>query len=207
MRFQAEQGVARSSEEVEDAVQAVLGRPEFDDSPGWFMRLLDWIGGLFEGISPAAESAMGRVVQGLLFLLVALLLILVVLLFLRLVKKLVARERGTEAAAVRVARRVDELMAKAREVRAAGDHARALRYLLLALVVGLGQRGDLRFRDSWTNRELLDRGEPKPRVRALLAPLIDELEAKEFGREPVTPADIDRLEDLCLRWLGGETPA
>ena len=54
--------------------------------------------------------------------------------------------------------RVLALRAAARTARAEGDVRLALRQLFLALFLGLGERGDLRYHDAWTNRELLRRG-------------------------------------------------
>ena len=36
----------------------------------------------------------------------------------------------------------------------------------------------------------------------MLEELVDELEPKDFGREPIEERDLDRLEALCDRWLG-----
>ena len=69
-------------------------------------------------------------------------------------------------------------------------------------MVGLGARGDVGFREAWTNRELLRRGRPKESARRLLEELVDELEGKEYGREEITTADLVRLEDLCSTHLG-----
>ena len=85
---------------------------------------------------------------------------------------------------------------------ARGDSRLALRKLIFALVLGLGVRGDLRYRDSWTIRELLRRGRPSEEAQAVLVPLVSELEAKEFGRAETTEEDLDRLEALCDRHLG-----
>ena len=76
--------------------------------------------------------------------------------------------------------------------------------LAFALVVGLGRRGNLEYRDAWTNRELLARGRPSTEVATLLSPLVDELDRKMFGRDETTAADVERLETLCSRWLGSE---
>lgn len=101
-----------------------------------------------------------------------------------------------------VRERLSELLTLAARARAAGDLRLALRLFLFALIVGLGERGDLRYHGAWTNRELLRRGQPGPAARALLEPLVAELEAKEFGREPVTAADVERLAGLCARFAG-----
>jgi hypothetical protein len=113
-----------------------------------------------------------------------------------------ARRRG---AASRVSRRVSELLARARTAREEGDLVLALRLTFFALVIGLGRRGDLEYRDSWTNRELLARGHPSADVAARLGPLVDELDFKMFGDGLTTESDLERLDELCRRWLAPDT--
>lgn len=91
----------------------------------------------------------------------------------------------------------------AREARAKRAFADALRFYAWALVVGLSERGDLEYRDAWTNRELVERGRPRPEALRVLAPLVPELDAKSFGHEPALEADVERLERLCREHLGG----
>jgi len=101
-----------------------------------------------------------------------------------------------------VRRRVFQLRADALAAEAAGDHALALRLFLFALVVGLGENGELEFRPAWTNRELIDRGRPKPAVERTLTALLDELDPKTFGSVPAEAADVHRMERVCDDLLG-----
>jgi uncharacterized membrane protein len=99
-------------------------------------------------------------------------------------------------------RRVAELRRRAGEAEAGGDHAQALRLYFWALVVGLGERGALEYRDAWTNRELLERGAPRAEVERVLRPLVPELDRKTFGRVPADADDVRRLSELCDEMLG-----
>ena len=191
----------RSAEEVRRVVDSVLDRSELDDSPSLLQKVLTWI---VEHLLPDAGPEVESAVEGLIYVIGTVLVVLLLVLLGRLIWQRFKRKRPVDTVEELVRTRVAELRGLAREARHAGDLPLALRFLLCALVVGLGQRGDLRYRDSWTNRELLERGKPKPRVRTLLRPLIDELEAKEFGNEPVTAGDVDRLQQLCRQWLGKE---
>ena len=112
------------------------------------------------------------------------------------------RTQASLAQGPSVAERVAALRREALEARERGDLRLALRKHFFALVLGLGSRGDLEFRDAWTNRELVARGKPSPAVEAILGPLVRELEGKEYGHEPVGPGDLDRLEALCRKYLG-----
>ena len=192
------QAVAKTPEEVRAALARIQERPELNDEPSLLSRALSWLMEHLFSAEPETVSTAATVVRILAVVLAGVLLGLLVVALVRRLR----RRAPTSLPRAIVRARVAELRALAAEARDAGDLARALRYLLCALVIGLGQRGDLRYRDAWTNRELLDRGEPSDRVRALLAPLIAELEAKEFGREPVLAQDVARLEELCATWLG-----
>ncbi|HZO10199.1 MAG TPA: DUF4129 domain-containing protein, partial [Myxococcota bacterium] len=85
---------------------------------------------------------------------------------------------------------------------ARGDRVAALRLLFRALVLGLSQRGELEYRDAWTNRELLERGAPPRDVAPVLAALVPRLDAQSFGHEPAVAEDVERLAALCDRFLG-----
>ena len=191
----------RSTEEIRVAVEEVFSRPEFSDEPGWFARLLEWLQELFGEASGEAAIDLGWVV---LWVLVLILAGLAGWAFVRLGGRLPAGSARRRAATSRVSRRVAELLALARAARTAGDLVLALRLTFFALVVGLGRRGDLEYRDSWTNRELLARGHPSADVAARLGPLVDELDVKMFGSGSTTEGDLERLDELCRRWL---TPA
>lgn len=188
----------RSAAQVAEALDRVSRRPELDDEPTLFERALEW---LVEHLVPSAGPEAFGVVESVARVLVAVLVAAALTLIVLAVVRRLRRARATVAPGAAVHERVAELRRLAAEARARGDVALALRYLLFALVLGLGQRGDLQYRDAWTNRELIERGRPTERVRALLMPLVLELEAKEFGRAPVEPADVERLAGLCERWL------
>jgi len=198
------------AEEVRGAVERVLSRPEFSDETPWWERLSSWVGerldevwefftGLFEDVPlPDAPEGLRFALGWLLALLLAVLLGWIFVRFGGKLPVVVARGR----AARQVSQRVQQLRRRAREARAAGDLPLALRLTFFALVVGLGRRGNLEYRDAWTNRELLARGRPSSDVSSLLSPLVEELDRKMFGHDETTEADVERLEALCARWLG-----
>ncbi len=208
--FRGVQQLAR--ERVEERIEQILARPQFDfandEGPSLLQRFVEWfvetLGDLFDFDPGVDPSAAADVLWNVLLALAVLALVLLIARWVWLRwHAAAARRAAAEAPAADVRRRVAELRAEAARARAAGDLRLALRLLLFALVVGLGERGDLRYREAWTNRELLERGRPRPAVDALLRPLVVELEAKEFGNEPTVSADVERLETLCARWLDG----
>ena len=96
-----------------------------------------------------------------------------------------------------VAHRVAELRREARAAEGAGDWIRALRLYFFATVVGLGERGDLDYRDAWTNRELFERGQPSPETRERLGPLVSELDRHSFGGRPTDAARVRVFSETC----------
>ncbi len=199
---------AHPVEEVRRVVDEVLSRPEFSDEASWWERLAGWIGEALEALFDAVS--LPDVPDNLHFLLWWLLALLSAMLlgwaFVRFGGRLPLLARRRRAAAP-IPRRAQELRLRARSARAQGDLSLALRLTFFALVVGLGRRGDLDYRDAWTNRELLARGHPAADVSSLLGPLVDELDRKMFGSGETTEADVDRLEALCTRWLGSREGA
>ena len=195
-----------AEDEVRARVEEVLARPEFQPPAG---SLADWIleklGELFDRLGFDFEAD-GLPLEMLLYLLLALataaLIALVVRALVRLRRERARGERGTPGAEELRRRRVDALRAEAAAAAAAGDRVRALRLYFTALVIGLSDRGDLEYRDAWTTRERFERGRPRSDAARELATLAPELDRKSFGGEPAAEADVERLRDLCDRWLG-----
>lgn len=188
--------------EVARRVEEILQRAPFQpDEPNWLEQLL---------LDLARKVNLEGRAGDLTLIVVALLAVIAAALTLRLIRGLLATPPSAADGASQPARsvagesqrRAHALLEEARAARDAGDLVRALRLAFFALVVGLGRRGDLEYRDAWTNRELLERGAPSSEVRARLAPLVDELDAKGFGRQPTRREDVERLVALCERWLG-----
>jgi hypothetical protein len=196
------QGVGRG--EVERALKHVFARPEFGEEEETLLdQFLEWLRGLFDVDADPAQAvdAAGVFVNVLLALAaLALLVLLARALFAR-YRAVLERRRRAAAELEGHHERIRALYRAARAARAEGDLARALRLSLFALVAGLGQRGEIEYRDAWTYREIVRNGAPGKDVRELLARLVDELESKNFGRAPITPEDVLRLEELCRAHL------
>lgn len=190
-----------SGEEVTVAVTDVLSRREFQKERSMLEDFLEWLFDRLE-LGQGAE-ALGEI---LFWLLIGTLAGLTIYFGIRFLAAGRIRRRKLRDAAERggptVGQRVELLRREAADARAGGDLRLALRKNLFALVLGLGSRGDLDYRDAWTNRELLFRGRPAPKMRDMLASVVTELEPKEFGREPVLDQDVDHIEELCRRYLG-----
>ena len=195
----------RGPGEIERVVERVYARPEFAEEERTLMDdFLEWFSEQFDvDVDPSAAS--GLLDGGMRFVLLLIGIALAWLLF-RFARDYL-RQRSkvrTSALAEKLAihNRVRELYRGALQARAAGDYPLAVRLGLFALVTGLGMNGALEYRDAWTYREILKRGLPDVSLLRLLGDLVDQLEAKEFGEEPVSEADLDQLEALCAEHMG-----
>ena len=137
---------------------------------------------------------------------IVVLALLIVSLLVMLARRFERKRRGGQEEMTleeRVASRVEELRRRAREAAAAGQWVEALRLEFFALVVGLGERGDLEYRDAWTNRELLERGSPHPAVERALRPVVRRLDAHSFGHVPSGPEEVAEFQAFCERLSRG----
>jgi hypothetical protein len=203
----------RDAEQVAEALERVFARAEFQ--PEGEDPLLAFLEKLFDLFSFSGNALSESVLWTLMW--IACIALGLFLGWLAARSQFWSRPRGLalDAAAPRAralsptaSERWAELRAQAAAARARGDLALALRLSFFALVVALSGRGDLEFRDAWTNREIVERGRPSPEVHAVLAPWVAELDAKIFGRVKVEEADLDRLASASERLLaaGGGAP-
>ena len=186
-------GAAPTDAEIDAALERVLAGPAFHEEASalarFFDQLVEWLS--FEGTVSGLKLLYWIVLSA-----AALLLVWLVVHGLRTAWR--TRATSTISAAPEDPRaRALALSRAAAEARRAGDLRLALRLYVSAVALGLGQRGEVEYRDAWTNRELLARGQPGPRALELLLPLVRELEPAEFGRAAVRESDVDRLERVC----------
>lgn len=184
---------------VRERLGEVLARNDLAERPSLLEQLIDW---LAPNLSTGQVKLLGDVLVGIFAALAVIGLLLLVRRAwhaFRAESLEPARAEGTAPEDVRL--RVRGLAEAARAARTAGDLRLALRLLFQALLLALGGRGDLELRAAWTQRELLRRGRPSREARALLEPLVRELEPKEFGRAAVEARDVERLERLLAPHL------
>jgi hypothetical protein len=189
---------------VRETIDRILARREFQPADH---SLSDWIGKQLERFFRWIGDLLGIADAGSVRTILMTFLVLAALGFawsivraLALRRKLDAPPSSAPAPDLRAAT-VDALRRMAREAADRGEHVAALRLLFRALVVGLSERGELAYREAWTNRELLERGAPRRDVLELLASLVPRLDAQSFGREPAGPDDVARLSAVCDRLL------
>jgi hypothetical protein len=197
------------AEAVKAALGRVFARPEFQPERhalrDWINRQIESIAEWLRGFFGISREAADEILAWVFYLSIALIAALLIAWVVRAItRSLRGGNESVESQSAHDLRgaRVAELRERARAAEARGEHALALRLYFWALVVGLGERGGLEYRDAWTNRELLERGAPRPEVARVLAPLVPELDRRVFGREPAEASDVARLASLCDDMLG-----
>lgn len=195
---------------VRERIDEILSRTEFGGRQSalskWFSdlfeKILDAIGDLF-GISSASA---GTAVVVIAYVALAVALVWIAWRIVR--ARGSARSRATEIREldpVEARRaRVADLRRAARKAHEAANYVLALRLYFTALVVGLGEKGDLEYRDAWTNRELLERGEPSEKIERTLSPLVRDLDAKSFGGMVAVDSDVAAMSRVVDDLLGTE---
>lgn len=192
------------AERVHEVLTSVMEREGIPREPAEPGALTQWLSDKFSSLFNGLEGSS----DALIVLLIVLSLAFVIALMVVMVRGRAGRWRARDSRSVEpseaVRVRVAELRARARAAELDGDLVLALRTHLFALVVGLGEVGDLEFRPTWTDRELLQRGHPEPRVRQWLGGLLDDLDPKTFGHQRVGVEDVRRLDGLSAQVLSGE---
>lgn len=197
-----------SERRVVETLDEILARPEFEQQGSYLEELLSdfflWLGefldGLGVGMGDAGVEAWTRTLGVIVAISSGVGLIWFLIVIFR--SRSAQREKETAQLPEAVARRVSKLRKEAQAAQERGDLTRALRLYFFALVVGLGERGELEYSDAWTNRELLERGEPDASIAKLLRPLVTELDEHSFGQRPTKASEVKVFAELCEDLLG-----
>jgi hypothetical protein len=197
---------------VREVVDEALSHPPFPQEPGPAGKLLEdfleWFGDLFSGLGiEPSESVWEASVWVMWIAIVVVVVGYLCLLISRVISE--GRREKTEpelARELQILARVQELREEARQAEAAGEYTLALRLYFFALVIGLGQQGELEYKEAWTNRELLERGAPHQKILDVLGPLVHELDAHSFGERQTEEREVRHFAELCERMLVGQSP-
>jgi hypothetical protein len=187
-------------------LDAVLRDPRFHPRESLRQRLEDWIGGivyrlLSQFVGQAGVSPLVGTVFAVLFL--ALVAAVAFLAARGALRRMVVEAAGNEEAGEPT--RSGTAQERAAELRSAGDYRTALRYLFLATMLGLQERGALTLRPGVTNREYLaglrqDSRQPAELEEALQE-LVDDFDRVWYGHLPLDGAGYARCEELARRAL------
>jgi hypothetical protein len=176
-------------------------RSEASPPPAWMTDLLSWLGRLIERLLSPLGSLPSGTGSSLAWAIAAvgILLVLGVILSLalRLRRGLVGEAaRPEEAEEVLTAR---EAIDQAGELARGGDYRAAVRYLYLAALLRLDERGMLRYDRALTNREYLDRTRDNPALRAALTPIVETFDTVWYGHVALTRDDFESFRDQVER--------
>lgn len=193
-------------------LDAILGAPPFTraapDTPSWVRAFLGWIGRALERLFRPLGSAVAANSSGIAWVFAVggtLLLALVIGYLARGLRRSVAGgasapddiDTALTAAAARE---------QAGSLARGGDYRSAVRYLYLAALLRLDERGTLRYDRALTNREYLERVRENPALRARLAAVVDTFDRVWYGHSPIDAAGFAAYQ-RAVEALRGEKVA
>lgn len=187
-------------------LDAVLRDPRFHPQESLRQRLEDWVGGvlsrlLSQFVGQGGVSPLVGAVFALLFL--ALVAGVAFLAARGAMQRLVVEATSDEQAGEPT--RSGTAEERAEHLRSAGDYRTALRYVFLATMLGLQERGALTLRPGVTNREYLATlrrdGRQPAEVEDALRELVDAFERVWYGHLPLDAPGYARCEELAQKAL------
>jgi len=88
---------------------------------------------------------------------------------------------------------------QAQQLAAGSDYRSAVRYLYLATVLALDERGLLRFDQALTNREVLRQSSTHQRLRSELTPVVETFDQVWYGMQPISDEQYRQYEQHVAR--------
>lgn len=147
----------------------------------WFFDLLDRLLAPLDSVGPGPRNLIGWIVAGLGVLLVA----GVLLYWLRGLRATMRQEARAAAADPEAGLSARQALQQADERAIGGDYRSGVRYLYLAALLQLEERGLLRYDRALTNREYLLRLEANPQLREQLRPIVETFDRVWYGYIPL----------------------
>jgi hypothetical protein len=193
------------------ALTEILARPEFQyreqTTPGWLQWLVDLWRRLLQWLDQFAPSSDGVEQPGGWLEQVGTLLLLLVLagLVAYALKGILADFAAESVLTAEVDRAEEPLTAeaalrRAQQLSGGGDYRTAVRFLYLATLLHLEERGLLRYDRSLTNREVLSRVAHDPNLTAVLRDVVEVFDRVWYGYQPLDAPAYRRyaaaVEDL-----------
>lgn len=163
-------------------------RPAPSPPPAWLTDFLNWLGRIIEALfSPlgSVAPATANIVAWAIGLIGLAALIGVIVYLLAGLRRGVIREARPPADDPEANLTASEALDQASSLARDGDYRTAVRYLYLAALLRLDERGQLRYDRALTNREYLDRVQDNPRLQAALQPIVETFDRVWYGYTPL----------------------
>ncbi len=178
--------------DARERLKQILSRPPFEREvarPRWWDDFLDWLGRLLERLVrqlPAPSEQVSRPAAWVVGAVGALLLLGVIVYLLLGLRRSIVRDVVAPAGDPEEHLTARGALEQASELARGGDTRAAVRYLYLAALLQLDERGLLRYDRALTNREYLERVRDKPELLRRLEPVVATFDRVWYGHEPLS---------------------
>jgi hypothetical protein len=175
---------------AQQQLSTILNNPPFAEAErgnlllallDWFFSLLDRLLAPIDSIGPGPRNLLGWIVAGLGGLLVAAVLIY----WLRGLGATMRQEAHAAVDDPAAGLSARQALQQADERAVGGDYRSGVRYLYLAALLQLDERGLLRYDRALTNREYLLKLEVNPQLRERLQPIVETFDRVWYGYVPL----------------------
>jgi hypothetical protein len=195
-------GTVRSAEGELNALAAILAGPDYrwpDPAPPnplveLWQRFLNGLARLLGRLAPGA--GIGSIINTVLLIGIALVLALILrYIYIYSVRSVIREAEIDPAAGIPPGLTATSAFEQARNHAEAGDRREAVRYLYLAALLVLEERGHIRLDRAHTNRELLADLSPRPALAGRFREVIETFDRVWYGFQPITREEFARYTD------------
>jgi hypothetical protein len=176
-------------------LQQILTNPPFQSSqpsqPSWLRQFLDWLGRLLERLlRPVGETAQNSsgAITWTVALIGGLLLAAVIGYLLLGLRRTMVRDANLASDDPEANMTAKVAFDQASALARGGDYRTAVRYLYLAALLRLDERGLLRYDRALTNREYLEQVRDNPALQERLMPVVATFDRVWYGHVPLDAA-------------------
>ena len=186
-------------------LQEVLARPEFQpqapQQPSWFEELWErfqqWLNEQLSRIG--LRNVRLPNLNWAITLVGVMVLAAVVFFFIRTLRANLVSHQDLEEAINGGKLSSSSALKQAQQLAAGADYRSAVRYLYLAAVLSLDERGLLRFDKALTNREVLRQTSTREQLKSDLRPVVETFDRVWYGLQPISDEQYHEYEQQVAR--------